>query len=139
VRDHTAPRLLEEIKRAEDEARAAADSTVRWVRVHPTVDEAGARFNDIQALTQDATGAEEPIVLSNVPMAVACHLVRSQPAHVLKRCEADRKIVNTYLDAYSDAWMSHSRDSQVMAADDGRVRGLEYAVQCLAEAYGVRL
>lgn len=107
-----------------EEARAHALPPFPW-RVFPDGDD--------QVLAADDLPVAEAFALSsNQQRLVAEHIARHDPAAVLRRCAADRKILDLHATAL--AWYE---GNQGVDPDPSEVNTLCTVVEALAEAYGV--
>lgn len=116
-----------------EQLRAVIEQT-EWIAEHAVTDSYDSHWrekggNQIGVFTRrDHVVATFPII------GPIRHVIRHDPAAVLLRCAADRKL----LDAYEEIKAQHDRDEEESGVR-GYLYGVEAAVKLLAEGYGIEV
>lgn len=114
--------LIEQLRAAIDEteqiARGAWQENWRWYAEDKTVMTHADQRGDWDGYRTAGTRAD------------AEHIARHDPESVLRRCAADREILDAYEHADKVA-------GDGISPEGNYANGLEFAVKCIAEAYGV--
>lgn len=127
--DNLAARLLAAIAETEQIARSSLADSWTVSNYHEVITSAPVSDNLVVAIGDSGGGVYD--------VDTAAHIAHNDPPTVLRRCEADRKMVELYQRLVVED--DNTTDDEYRWTTDARVTAVLACLRLLAEGYGVSL